>query len=334
MKFGIFDHVDDSGLAPTAFFETRLKLTEAMDRLGFHAYHIAEHHGTPLGMSGSPNVYLSAVAMRTQRLRFGPLVYLPVMYHPLRLAEEVAMLDHLSHGRLEMGVGRGAVFLEQQSFGVDPATVPERFIEARDILLQALTSDTVNFKGKFYEFEDFKVMIRPVQQPHPPLWYGLGSPGSAVWAAANNVNVVSLAPAHVAAKPFAKYAEEWAAAGKAEADRPLFGINRHIVIAPTEAEARAIAIPAFAKWRESFEALWKRKGAPVPPVFPATWEAQEAAGLGVAGPPETVRDFLADQLKTAGANYPVCQMVFGSIRYEDALRSMEMFAADVAPSLG
>ena len=245
------------------------------------------------------------------------------------------MLDHLSHGRLQMGLGRGAAwaFLEQQAFGVDPASVPERYVEARDILLQALTSDTVNFKGKFYQFEDFKVMIRPFQRPHPPLWYGLSSPDTAVWCAANNVNVVSLAPAHVAARPFARYNEEWAKLGKAEADRPLFGINRHVVVAPTEAEARAIAIPAFARWYGNFEALWKRKGVAVPPVFPTSWEAQEAAGLGVAGPPDKVREFLADQLQQAGANYLVGQMVFGSIAYEDALRSLEMFAAEVTPSL-
>jgi len=334
MKFGIFDHVDDSGVGATQFFEDRLNLVEALDRLGFHAYHVAEHHGTPLGMSGSPNVYLSSVAQRTKRLRFGPLVYLPVMYHPLRLAEEVAMLDHLSHGRLEMGVGRGAVFIEQQSFGVNPDEVPERYNEARDILIQALTSDTVNFKGKHYVFEDFKVMIRPVQQPHPPLWYGLSSPETAVWCAANDVNAVSLAPAARAAVPFARYREEWDKLGKAPADIPLMGINRHVVVAPTEAEARKTAISAYDRWYANFSQLWERKGVPTPPVFPTSWEAQEAAGLGVAGPPDKVREFLADQLKTAGATYLVGQMIFGDIPYQGALQSLEMFAKEVAPGLG
>jgi alkanesulfonate monooxygenase SsuD/methylene tetrahydromethanopterin reductase-like flavin-dependent oxidoreductase (luciferase family) len=100
MKFGVFDHVDDSGLEQAEHYETRLKLIEALDRLGFDSYHTAEHHGTPLGFAPSPSVYLSAVAQRTKRLKFGPLVYLPALYHPMRLAEEICMLDQMSRGRL------------------------------------------------------------------------------------------------------------------------------------------------------------------------------------------------------------------------------------------
>ena len=92
MRFGVFDHVDDSGLPQAEHFETRLKLIEAMDRLGFDSYHTAEHHGTNLGFAPSPSVFLSAVAQRTKRLKFGPLVYLPALYHPMRLAEEICML--------------------------------------------------------------------------------------------------------------------------------------------------------------------------------------------------------------------------------------------------
>src|SRR5262249_35831808 len=87
-------------------FETRLKLVEQYDRSGFRSYHIAEHHSTPLGMAPSPSVFLAAVAQRSRRLRFGPLLYVTPLYHPLRVAEEVVMLDHMSGGRLELGLGR------------------------------------------------------------------------------------------------------------------------------------------------------------------------------------------------------------------------------------
>jgi alkanesulfonate monooxygenase SsuD/methylene tetrahydromethanopterin reductase-like flavin-dependent oxidoreductase (luciferase family) len=101
MKFGVFDHMDRSGADLGQLYQNRLRLTEAYDRAGFYAYHVAEHRGTPLGRSPSPSVFLSAVARRTERLRFGPMVYVRSTYHPLRILEEICMLDQLSGGRLD-----------------------------------------------------------------------------------------------------------------------------------------------------------------------------------------------------------------------------------------
>src|SRR5258708_22580252 len=105
MRFGVFDHLDDSGLPLTRHFEERLKLIEAYDRAGFYGYHLAEHHNTPLGYAPSPSVFLSAVAQRTRRLRFGPMGYLLPLYHPLRLIDESCMPDPISGGRLLLRVG-------------------------------------------------------------------------------------------------------------------------------------------------------------------------------------------------------------------------------------
>src|SRR6202171_5954934 len=107
MRFGIFDHLDDGGVPLSQLFEERLKLIEAYDRAGFYGYHLAEHHNTPLGYAPSPSVFLSAVAQRTTKLKFGPMVYLLPLYHPLRLIDEVCMLDQMSNGRFLYGVGRG-----------------------------------------------------------------------------------------------------------------------------------------------------------------------------------------------------------------------------------
>ena len=90
MKFGVFDHLDDAGVPLGELYAGRLKLAEAYERAGFHAYHLAEHHGTPLGCAASPGLFLAAMAQRTTRLRFGPMVYLLPFYHPLRLIEESA----------------------------------------------------------------------------------------------------------------------------------------------------------------------------------------------------------------------------------------------------
>src|SRR6266540_2802582 len=136
MEFGIFDHLDRSDLPLNAYYEERLKLVEAYDRAGFYSYHLAEHHATPLGMAPSPSVFLSAVAQRTRRLRFGPLVYALPLYHPLRMIEEICMLDQMSAGRLEIGFGRGSVPAELDYYGQKPEEAQDIYAEALDIILK------------------------------------------------------------------------------------------------------------------------------------------------------------------------------------------------------
>ena len=333
MHFGVFDHVDDSGLDQAEHYETRLKLTEALDRLGFDSYHTAEHHGTTLGLAPSPSVYLSAVAQRTKRLKFGPLVYLPALYHPMRLAEEICMLDQMSLGRLQVGLGRGAVWIEQKIYDIEPGTVPERYREALEILTQALSQDMVDYRGQYYAVDKFPMVLKPYQKPRPPFWYGISSPDSAVWCSANEVNAVSMMGAAVARRPFDRYREEWDKLGRKEAEMPVLGLARHIVVADTDDEALRIARAAFLKWRNSFSWLWDQKGVPFPFPYPETFDAQMAAGFGVAGSPRTVLQTLAADFEAAGATGVLGHMIFGSISYEDALRSLELFASEVMPGL-
>src|SRR4051812_45875270 len=190
MKFGVFDHVDDSGVPLNRHYENRLKIVEAYDRAGFFAYHIAEHHSTPLGFAPSPGIFLSAVAQRTKKLRFGPLVYLLPFYHPIRLIEEVCMLDQMSNGRFQLGVGRGVSPFETRFYGLDFTQTQQIYHEAFQLLMQGLTSNELTFEGKTYSFKNVPMLLQPVQKPHPPLWYGLANALSADWPAANDVNVV------------------------------------------------------------------------------------------------------------------------------------------------
>jgi alkanesulfonate monooxygenase SsuD/methylene tetrahydromethanopterin reductase-like flavin-dependent oxidoreductase (luciferase family) len=106
MQFGIFDQNDHGPYPLAEQYEKRLKLIEFYDQAGFRTYHMSEHHSTPLNLTPSPSVFLAAVAQRTKRIRLGPLVYVLPAHHPLQLAEEICMLDHLSNGRLEVGIGR------------------------------------------------------------------------------------------------------------------------------------------------------------------------------------------------------------------------------------
>jgi alkanesulfonate monooxygenase SsuD/methylene tetrahydromethanopterin reductase-like flavin-dependent oxidoreductase (luciferase family) len=161
MKVGVFDHLDRNDRSLHAFYEERLKIVEAYDRGGFYAYHTAEHHATPLGLAASPSVFLAAVAQRTQRLRFGPLVYTLPLHHPLRVAEEICMLDQLSQGRFELGVGRGISPIETAYYGINPDHRQKMYLEALQILRQALTARTLTFHGEFYHYTDVPIELEP-----------------------------------------------------------------------------------------------------------------------------------------------------------------------------
>src|SRR5499426_1807172 len=150
VTFGLFDWID-RGKAPLhQLYEERLQLLEAADAAGFTGYHLAEHHATPLGMAPSPALFLTAAAQRTRRIRLGPLVYLLPLYNPLRLIEEIAMLDQLSGGRLELGVGRGVVPYELRYHGIEPDDTRAMFDEALAVLLTGLSGERLTFAGRHY----------------------------------------------------------------------------------------------------------------------------------------------------------------------------------------
>lgn len=157
----------------------------------------------------SPSVFLAAAIQRTSKIRIGPLVYVLPLHHPLRLYEEICMLDHLSGGRLTVGVGRGGALIEHQRLGVDPALAPAMYHEAFSVLMRAFEADVVDFEGRFYNYKDYVVQMKPVQRPHPPLWYGAPNADAIAWAAAGGVNVVSLGPGARARAISDRYREEW-----------------------------------------------------------------------------------------------------------------------------
>ncbi len=226
MQFGVFDHLDRSDTALADFYEDRLAIVEAYDRAGFYAYHLAEHHSTPLGMAPSPSVFLSAVAQRTRRLRFGPLVWAMPLHHPLRLIEEICMLDQMSGGRLEIGFGRGSVPIELEYYGADPGAAQEIYAEAVELVLAGLTHKTLDFKSKHFAFDNVPMEIEPLQKPHPPIWYGLHAVESAERAARRNLNVVSLDPPHETRLSIERYRTIWPQIHSSTTDHPKLGLGR------------------------------------------------------------------------------------------------------------
>src|SRR5579864_5789397 len=240
MEFGVFDHLDADGQPLGDFYRSRLKIIEAYDRLGFYSYHVAEHHATPLGMAPSPSVFLAAIAQRTKRLRFGPMVYALPLYHPLRMIEEICMVDQMSRGRIEIGFGRGSSATEIEFYGEDPADSQAVYNEALELIIKGLTTSSLTFEGKHFSCKDMPMTLEPFQKPYPPIWYGVHAPDSAARAARNGWQVVSLDPPGETLTAFDSFRAAWRDA-RGAAPLPLMGLGRFVVVAETDAAALAIA---------------------------------------------------------------------------------------------
>jgi len=332
MKFGVFDHMDDAGVPLAQLYADRLRLAEAYDRAGIYGYHLAEHHMTPLGCASSPGLFLAAMAQRTSRLRFGPMVYLLPFYHPLRLIEEVCMLDQMSGGRFQLGVGRGVSPFETSAYGLDFTQTQEMYHEAFQLLMKGLVADELTFEGKFYRFDKVPMILKPLQRPHPPLWYGVTIPDNTEWPAANDVNIVSLGLRPAMRAINGRYRATRAKLGKD--DTPLLGVGRHVVVAETDAAALAIARRAYPRWRQSFHWLFERHGAQsrIIGIYPPTFDELMALDNGIAGSPATVRDFVAAEIAATGANYILSWLAFGDMTLDESLRSVALFAGEVMPA--
>lgn len=324
LRFGVFDHLDKSGAALPDVYRQRLELVEEYDRAGFYAFHLAEHHGSPLGLAPSPSVFLAAVAARTRKLRFGPLVYTLPLYEPLRLIQEIGMLDQMSNGRLEIGVGRGIVAFETAFYGLTHLDTPPRFEEALDLILRALQTERLNYEGKFWTYRDVPMEIPPCQRPHPPLWYGVGRPDHGEWTAKRGMNIVANGEAEGCRTIFEHYR---AAGGRTDA---FLGVSRHLVIADTTAEAERLMESGYAQWRASLAKLWLDNGAD-PIRFPKDYGEARERGLAIAGTPEQVADALAGQAEASTANYLLCRFAFGNLPEAAARRSLGLFVERIAP---
>lgn len=338
---GVFDWVDFSDKeSPTRLFGERLALAALADELGFATYHVAEHHFTPLGGAPSPSVWLAAVARETSRIRLGPLVYLLPLYEPLRLIEEIAMIDHLSNGRLELGVGRGVSPYELGHYGIDPTRSREVFEETMEVLVKGFTNDVLSHDGRACSsYDRVPVEMHPLQQPYPPLWHATSSPEGLAWAGAHGMNLMGLGPASLFGEAAAVYRETFEAhrndPGRynAHVSEPRIGMMRQVVIAETDAEAERLLIDTFDQWQHSFVKLWRANNDTPTAVGIPTIDGFRGAGALICGSPETVRAGLATTIDEGSLNYLAVAFAWGSIAHDDVDRSMRLFAHEVLPHL-
>jgi len=329
VDFGVIDHVDRQHKPIAETYDSRLKLLEICDKAGFYAYHVTEHHFTPLGLAPSPLIFYAAASRITQRIRFAPLVLIATLYSPLRLASEICMLDHLTHGRLEIGTGRGVSGVELGFFNVKEQEAPAIYGEAVAVLMQALTQDCVDYHGKYFDYTNVPIELKPFQQPHPPMWYATNSPESAARVARHNMNLGTLLGSAEARPVVDAFKESWNAAhGGKGLKMPRVGVARNLYVAESDEKARERGMFGSRGFYESLVYLWRKHGAT---HFTLDEVLRSSESTLFTGTPATVRARIEQDIQESGADYFMARFAYGDLTHEESVRSLELFTSEVMP---
>lgn len=344
MKIGLFDHIEHGERPLSTLFDERLTFIQAADEAGFYCLQLAEHHATPLNMVPVPGVFLGAVARLTKRIRLGTLVYLLPLYSPLRMLEEIAMLDHLSHGRLEVGVGRGVSPFELKFHKVEHQDSREIFIDAFKCLSAGLNAKSLTYSGPHYQYENVPIEMHPLQKPHPAFWYGSSGAEGSTWAGEQGMHFVTLGSMKLARQNIDTFKTALGKRGSAAQPKAEFpggaaiGVQRHIFVDDTDEKARAWAKPAMEAHLKNINWLRSKHGVTglttrLNVVRGATFEECIEEGSVIAGSPATVRVEIERQVHELGINYLLTYMFLGTMSLSEALRSMQLFSTEVMPHL-
>ena len=344
LKFGIFDHLERLRDVPIdQQYRDRLKLVAKMDEGGFYGYHVAEHHHSPLCLAPNQAVYLAAIAQHTQRLRFGPLVYVLPLHHPVRLLEEICMVDNLSDGRFQIGIGRGTGGGQEFAmWGGDPEENDGRFEETFQILMRGFLNDYLSFDGKYFQFRDLWMELKPKQAPHPPFWYA-GNPEHAAEYGANYIGGGAIEQLPGVVSRYLEARERQLEENNPmlpHLEEPLYGASRHLYLAETDEVAVSRAKTAYAAYGSNFHKPVPAGATPQPrPSGPrngfspgqADFDTVLSRQSFIAGSPQTVNDYLDRYEADSTCNYFVASFQWGDLTHEEASASLELFTKEVMP---
>ncbi|HEX9396197.1 MAG TPA: LLM class flavin-dependent oxidoreductase [Burkholderiales bacterium] len=334
LNFGIFDWVEASNsLSPREIYQHKIELAAAADQAGFHGLFLAEHQGTPLSIDGSPSVLLAALIQRTRRLRLGALTFCLPWYDPYRFYNEVCMLDQLSGGRLELGVGRGVSPIESRIFGLtDIEQSRAKYRETLDLFFAACKNRVLRYRD-----HDVDLYNKPLQHPWPPLWFPSSNQESIEFTARHGYSTVLNTTIDTARQLFSKYREIWSqhrndpGRHNAHVERPFLAKTQHIVIAESGAEAEELGLKAYETWKSHMHYLTRKHGRPE--VLKLDPFAKESVQRLAVGTPQSILPELEAAVRDSGMNYLMCIFSFGDLAPAHALRSLQLFSREVMPKL-
>ena len=235
MKFGLLVdcHVrKDQG--QTLAFEELFAQVDAAESMGMDSIWIVEHHFRPQASVLSASMAVAgAIASRTKRVRIGTAVQVLPLGNPLRIAEEVASIDHMSHGRFDFGVGRSSIPKFYDGFNIPYSESTARFTESFEIVMRAFTQKTFSFEGDYYSYHDISISPQPLQKPHPPIYMAVRTPEGFAATARRGFHVVLWYMGDYYEDRLQIYQEEWQAAGHPET--PEIHVRVPVFVAESEA---------------------------------------------------------------------------------------------------
>jgi alkanesulfonate monooxygenase SsuD/methylene tetrahydromethanopterin reductase-like flavin-dependent oxidoreductase (luciferase family) len=309
---------------------------EAED-LGYDSLWLAEHHFSSYGYIPNPLMMAVKLAQITKRIRLGTAVLVLPFWDPLRVAEDIAMADQLTDGRLEVGVARGYQPYEFRRFGLKMDDNRERTDEALEILLRALTEDGFDYRGRYHNIPETTIFPKPRQKPRPPIWLAAHTPESFDIAARYGLKSITTN----SGRPIEVLEEGWAAFLEARRAHGLdgpadFAVQQQLCLAPTDSEARAqmehflYAFRQVNHLRAGTQQVVKGYSQPLPVEGePGLDEIFEKRTL--SGSPATVRSKLDAYQQVCGITALNCTFQLGAMAPETVSRSMRLFAEEVMP---
>ena len=312
------------------FYRHMLTQIALADELGYTSVWLTEHHFSRYGGTlPNPAVFGAAIAMRTRRIRIGSAVTVLPLHNPLLVAEDFAMLDVLSGGRLDFGIGRGSVQVEFEEFGVDYSRSAAAMLEAVDIILGGWRAEVFSRNGE----KPITLLPKPVQQPHPPVWVGASrTPETFAWAGRCGFNLMVLpymmppADLHERLQLYRQAAVE---AGHDPRQLKIMG-KFHVFVADSTEAASRLAGPAY----DNYQRLAGSRSHHGPQAYwraGANWDKHRAECRVIGGTPTECCEQIEYWQRTLDLTNIGGTFHFGGLDQQATLHSLELFAREVAP---
>ncbi|MGE5217708.1 MAG: LLM class flavin-dependent oxidoreductase [Chloroflexota bacterium] len=314
------------------YYRQILEQIELAEELGWECFMFNEHHFLGYGgLAANPAVLLAAAAARTSSIRLGPCIAILPLRHPLLSAEDYAMVDALSGGRLEFGIGSGNTEMDYKVFGVTRENDRQRLREAIEVILKVWGNERIGHKGEFWSFDPLTLYPRPIQQPHPPIWVAGTSVEGLGWAGRQGYHIMIVGHPHPPEK-VRPGIEAWKQ-GLLEAGfdpkqkHCQFHVRTHVNA--SAAQARAIGMAAIKRYDE-ISRIGRRSLTAAPAEY--DWDSMLATGRNNYGDPTQC----IKQIYNAMENYYFDTLTttfnFGGIPHAEIMKSMRLFAKEVMPA--
>jgi alkanesulfonate monooxygenase SsuD/methylene tetrahydromethanopterin reductase-like flavin-dependent oxidoreductase (luciferase family) len=348
MKFGLHYQSFAASQSAVQWFRDTLEQAVYAEALGFESvWPVEQHFISDLSILSAPLLFLAAVAERTKTLRLGIAIILLPLSHPIRVAEEIATLDVLSNGRVEFGIGRGAIPAHFSGFGIPQAESRDRFVEGLEVVLGAWTNERLSYHGRFFQVDNLMVVPKPVQQPYPPLRVACNSPdtfeqmgrlGYKIFAA-SQVN-----PYRRIKEFLSIYNDARAAAGHPSPTPDDFTLLTPLYVAENDAQIRQDMEPSVRHLLQTASSLLESAAVPDKVAAHIREVAERSRHLTYDRMSETMAIFdsperCVERLGRLQEDFKMDRTICwfnpgGRVPHERVMRSMELFAAKVMPHFG